>query len=282
MKKNSLRRFKGAVAIITGGASGIGRALAGDLARRGAEVILADRQAGAVEKAANQIRNQGAKATAAVLDVADFGAAQGVVSETIGRTGRLDFLFNNAGIGIGGEVRDYTLQDWNRLIDVNLRGVVHGVQAAYGPMADQGFGHIVNTASIAGLCPTPFETGYGMTKHAVVGLSQSLRIEAAEHGVRISVVCPGVIRTPILDGGRYGRVIADISREQTLAMWERFRPMDPDLFARKVLDQVAAGRAIIVVPGWWKIFWWIYRLSPALGMRLVEKSYRDLKRELGR
>jgi len=281
MKKNSLRRFNGAVAIITGGASGIGRALAGELARRGAEVVLADLQDDAVKKAAAEIRSRGGRSTAAVVNVADFDGVRQTVSDTIERTGRLDFLFNNAGIGIGGEVRDYTLNDWNRLMDVNQRGVVHGVQAAYGAMVDQGFGHIVNTASIAGLCPTPFETGYGMTKHAVVGLSQSLRIEAAGHGVRVSVVCPGVIRTPILDGGRYGRVIGDIPSEKTMAMWERLRPMDPDIFARKVLDQVALNRAIIIVPGWWKIFWWMYRLSPALGMRLVEKSYRDTKRELG-
>lgn len=281
MKKNRLRVFNGAVAMVTGGASGIGRALAVELARRGAEVVLADLQEEAVGAAAAEIRSTGAEATASVLDVADFEAVQNLVRVTMARTGRLDFLFNNAGIGIGGEVRDYTLEDWNRLIDVNLRGVVHGVQAAYGYMAGQGFGHMVNTASIAGLVPTPFETGYGMTKHAVVGLSQSLRIEAVDHGVRVSVLCPGVIRTPILDGGRYGRIVAEIPREKTMAIWERLRPMDPNLFAGKVLDQVVANRAIIIVPGWWKIFWWIHRFSPALGMRLVGKSYRDMKRELG-
>ncbi|MBI9085048.1 MAG: SDR family oxidoreductase [Desulfobacterales bacterium] len=281
MKNNRLRVYNGAVAVVTGGASGIGRALAGELARRGAEVVLADLQDEAVGAAAAEIRSMGAKATATVLDVADSEAVQNLVRETMARTGRLDFLFSNAGIGIGGEVRDYTLEDWNRLIDVNLRGVVHGVQAAYGPMADQGFGHLVNTASMAGLCPTPFSAGYGMTKHAVVGLSNALRIEGVGLGVRVSVICPGVIRTPILDGGRYGRVIGDISREQTLATWERLRPMDPAVFASKVLDQVAVNRAIIIVPGWWRIFWWIYRLSPALVMRLARKSYGNMKRELG-
>lgn len=281
MKANRLRIFENAVAVVTGAASGIGRALADELSRRRAEVILADLQDDAVETAAAEIRSRGGHATAAVVNVADFEAVQGLVRGTLDRSGRLDFLFNNAGIGIGGEVRDYTLEDWNRLIDVNLRGVVHGVQAAYGPMADQGFGHIVNTASIAGLVATPFETGYGMTKHAVVGLSQSLRIEAADRGVRVSAICPGVIRTPILDGGRFGRIIADIPRDKAMAQWERARPMDPAVFARKALNQVAANRAIIVVPAWWKLFWWVHRLSPALGLRMVAISYRDTKRALG-
>ena len=107
-------------------------------------------------------------------------------------------MFNNAGIAIGGSAHDYGIQEWNQIIDVNLRGVVNGVQAAYCIMIKQGFGHIVNTASITGLMPTPGQVAYSMTKHAVVGLSLSLRAEAALLGIRVSVLCPGAIRTPIL------------------------------------------------------------------------------------
>ena len=99
---------------------------------------------------------------------------------------------------IGGSVNLYSIEDWNQIIDVNLRGVINGIQAAYKIMMEQGFGHIVNTASMAGLMPGPGNVAYTTTKHAVVGLSKSLRAEAAHRGVRVSVLCPGVIRTPIL------------------------------------------------------------------------------------
>src|SRR5207248_6593438 len=121
--------------------------------------------------------------------------------QTRNRHGRLDLMVNNAGIGIGGETRELLLAHWDRIIDVNLRGVVHGVHAAYPVMIEQGSGHIVNTASLAGLLPSPGATPYAMTKHAVVGLSLSLRGEAAAYGVRVTAVCPGVVETPILDKG---------------------------------------------------------------------------------
>ena len=152
----AIRVFSGATAIVTGGASGIGRALAEELAKRGCEVVLADRQIELAEEVASGIRTLvGGKATAANLDVTDFPALQQLVHDTVGRTGRLDYMFNNAGIAIGGRVHDYGIQEWNQIIDVNLRGVVNGVQAAYCIMMKQGFGHIVNTASITGLMPTP-------------------------------------------------------------------------------------------------------------------------------
>ena len=185
------------------------------------------------------------------------------------------FGFNNAGIGIGGEVRLYELEDWNRVLDVNLRGVIHGVQAAYPIMLRQGFGHIVNTASMAGLLPTPLVVGYGATKHAVVGLSTSLRVEAAPAGVRVSVLCPGVIRTPaLIDGGKFGKLLQPVPQETQRDLWEAQRPMDPNRFAEKALRAVARNRAIIIIPWWWRIGWWVNRLSPSLGLWLATWATR--------
>jgi len=277
---NGLRTFRGAVAIITGGASGIGRALAEALADRGAEVVVADLQRELADETAAMIRSRGAAATAAHLDVSDFAATACLVEETAKQCGRLDYMFNNAGIGILGEVRDHAIEDWNRIIDVNLLGVVHGVTAAYRVMLAQGFGHIVNTASVQGLVPTPLMASYGATKHAVVALSMSLRIEAAATGIRVSVVCPGVIRTPLLTGGRYGKVLLAASVERQRAYFERVRPMDPVRFAPRVLAQVARNKAIIVVPYRYKAMWWIDRLSPALGRLLAGRLFAFSKRTL--
>jgi NAD(P)-dependent dehydrogenase (short-subunit alcohol dehydrogenase family) len=278
----TIRIFAGGVAIVTGGASGIGRALAGELTKRGCEVVLADLQIELAEGVASEIKASGGEATAARVDVRDFPAVQQLVQDTRDRSGRLDYLFNNAGIAIGGNVNHYGIDDWNQMVDTNLRGVINGIQAAYPLMISQGFGHIVNTASMAGLMPSPGATAYAATKFAVVGLSQSLRTEAAVFGVRVSVLCPGVVRTPILDGGgKYGKMLVEIPPDQVRAMWEKFRPMSPDVFAEKVLDAVAKNKALIIVPSWWRSFWWLNRLSPSLGMALARKRFQEVARELG-
>jgi len=277
-----IRIFDGAVAIVTGAASGIGRALAEELAKRGCEVIVADLQIALAEKAASKILASGGRAKAVKVDVTDFPALEQLVRATVKRTGRLDYIFNNAGIVIGGGVDLYGIEDWNKVIDVNIRGVINGIQAAYQIMLDQGFGHIVNTASMAGLIPGPGNTVYTMTKHGVVGLSISLRGEAALMGVRVSVICPGVIRTPILEGGgRYGKMLMDIPPEEMRRLFERLRPMPPHIFARKVLNAVAKNKAIIIFPRWWRAFWWINRVSPALGIFLTQRSFQHNLKKLG-
>jgi short-subunit dehydrogenase len=121
-----------------------------------------------------------------------------------------------------------------------------------------------------------------MTKHAVVALSESLRIEAAQAGVRVSVICPGAVRTPILEGGgRYGKMLIDIPPEEMRRMWERVRPMPPDIFAEKVLNSVAKNKAIIIVPSWWKVFWWINRLSPSFARFLAQKRFQYWHKKFG-
>jgi NAD(P)-dependent dehydrogenase (short-subunit alcohol dehydrogenase family) len=277
-----IRIFDGATAIVTGAASGIGRALAEELVKRGCEVVLADLQAELAEEVVSGILSSGGKARAVKVDVTDFPAMEHLVQDTVKRTGRLDYMFNNAGIVIGGYVSHYSIEDWNRVLDVNIRGMINGVQAVYKIMVEQGFGHIVNTASMAGLMPGPGNVAYTTTKHAAVGLSKSLRAEAERLGVRVSVLCPGVVRTPILEGGgKYGKMLIDIPPEQVRRLWEKLRPMEPNLFADKVLKSVAKNRAIIIVPAWWKVYWWINRLSPSLGSFLSQRQFQQMQKELG-
>ena len=278
---DTLRTFNAAVTIVTGGASGIGRALSEELARRGAQVVLADRQIELAREVAAGITTRRGTAHAVEVDVTDFSAVERLVQDTVQTHGRLDYLFNNAGLAVGGEARLYQREDWQPVLEVNLHGVVNGVQAAYPVMLKQGYGHIVNTASMAGLCPSPMAVSYAATKHAVVGLSTSLRIEAAEAGVRVSAFCPGLIRTQILrGGGKYGKDLMHLSPEQQDRLVERPRPMDPADFARHALNAVARNRAIIIVPGGWKLLWWLNRLSPSFALWLIQRMYRSIKRQL--
>ena len=269
----------GKVAFVTGGASGIGEALATKLAEGGAEVWIADRQIDKARELAQRLSGRGSKAHAIELDVRDYPSFERAVAEVVSQSGRIDYLFNNAGIGVSGEVDSYTLDDWNDVFDVNLRGVVHGIQAVYPIMIRQHSGHIVNTASMAGLTTTVGQTSYTASKHAVVAISRSMRVEAEHHGVRVSALCPGVIRTPILTGGEYGRINQPgVSDEDFQKAWDQLRPMAPGKFAERALRAVMRNDAIIVVPAWWKAFWYLERLSPALSLRLLRVV---LKRQRG-
>jgi NADP-dependent 3-hydroxy acid dehydrogenase YdfG len=263
---------------MSGGASGIGAALTGELVRGGAVVWVADRQIGRAQELARRLSGGGATVHAIELDVRDYPSFERAVARAVQESGRIDYLFNNAGIGVSGEIDSYSLDDWNDVFDVNLRGVVHGIQAVYPIMIRQGAGHIVNTASMAGLTTTVGQASYTATKHAVVAISRTLRVEAERHGVRASALCPGVIRTPILTGGEYGRNNQPgVSDEDVLKSWERLRPMDADKFAERVLRAVLRNDAMIVVPGWWKAWWYMERLSPTLSLRMSKRLLKELR-----
>jgi len=266
----------GKIAFVTGGASGIGAALTTKLIDWGAEVWIADRQIGPAQELAQRLDSGGAKAHAIELDVRSYPSFERAVAEAVQQSGRIDYLFNNAGIAVGGEIDSYTLDDWNDVFDVNLRGVVHGIQAVYPIMIRQHSGHIVNTASMAGLVASPGSASYTATKHAVVAISKVLRVEAERHGVQVSVLCPGAIRTPILTFGKYGRY-KGVSDAQLLKFWEPLRPMAPAKFAERALRAVFRGDAIIVVPAWWKALWYLERLSPALSMRAGRLTLKRLR-----
>jgi NAD(P)-dependent dehydrogenase (short-subunit alcohol dehydrogenase family) len=275
--REGLRAFAEGVALVTGGASGIGAALGRELARRGALVVLADRDGGDARAEAARITAAGGRAEAATLDVRDAAAVDALVADVFARHGRLDHLFNNAGIAVGGEARDLALEDWRDAVEVNLMGVVHGVQAAWPRMVEQGFGHVVSTASMAAFMATAMAAPYGATKSAVVGLSRALRVEGASRGLRVSVLCPGVIRTPILDGGgRHGRLRSFLDVGTQRALWEKLRPMDVDVFARRALDDVARNRAVIVHPAWWRALRFLDGVAPSLVDVLARREFEKV------
>jgi len=250
--------YSGKIAIITGAASGIGYALSRELGRRGAAVVMADRNVDLLFTSSAALTGEGFRVNAAQLDVTDPAAVKKLVDDTVAAHGRLDYLFNNAGIVIVGEARDFSLEDWYTVINTNLYGVVHGVAAAYPLMVKQGFGHIVNTASVAGLVPATGQVPYTASKYAVVGLSNALRIEGADYGVKVSVVCPGLIDTPILKTSR----MINMDRAKLAKMMPG--RMAPDTCAGEILRNVEKNKATIVVTGLAKTYWLIQRISPGL------------------
>jgi NAD(P)-dependent dehydrogenase (short-subunit alcohol dehydrogenase family) len=153
--------FHAKVAIVTGGASGIARALCEGLAQRGAVMIVADVNGEAASEVATHLAKRGATARGVQLDVVNFDQVERIVQETSAAHGRLDFMFNNAGIAVVGELRDTTPEHWRKVLDVNLMGVIHGTLAAYAAMIPQGHGHIINVSSVTGLMPTPVLAPYG-------------------------------------------------------------------------------------------------------------------------
>src|SRR5215218_918636 len=152
--------FRDSIAIVTGGASGIGRALCEELARRGAVVVVTDVNEAGARSVAESIASEGGRASSKAVDVRDAEAVKRVVEETAAAHGRLDYMFNNAGLAVTGEVRDLSLEHWRKVVDVNLWGVIHGIAAAYPLMVRQRSGHIVNTASLAGLLGIPRSSPY--------------------------------------------------------------------------------------------------------------------------
>lgn len=263
--------FAGKTALVTGGASGIGRALCAELGRRGALLTATDINAELLEETVRTLKEAGCEAAAAVLDVTDATAFKELVNAVVAEHGRLDYLFNNAGIVAVGEAQDFSHNDWHRVIDVNLYGVVHGVMAAYPVMVEQGYGHIVNTASAAGLFPSAGEISYTASKYGVVGLSNALRVEALMYGVKVSVVCPGFIKTPIYGNAR----MLGVERDKCFKVIPHM--MDADKCARAVLRRVERNRAVIPVAGDAWLVWLLQRLSPGLTGMITRTQIRAIR-----
>ncbi len=256
-------------AIVTGAASGIGEELAIELCLQGVTVLGVDLDARGLERTAERIGSRG-HFQSACCDLTDFKAFEVLMEEFARAQGRLDYLFNNAGIVAGGEFADMTDIQIDRTFDINLRAVVHGSRAACRLMRVQGFGHIVNTASAAGLMPVPWSAAYTATKHAVVGLSLSLREEARDYGVSVSVVCPGLVDTSIMDSADN---IEDYNYRSIIDA-SGLPKLDPAVAAATILRGVHKNRGLIVFPLFNRITILLYRWFPKVMIYFAARQLR--------
>ena len=267
-----MNNFKGKVVIVTGAASGIGRALSEELGRAQAVVAATDINTENLQEVASGITEAGGQAISAHLDVTQSADVTDFVNKIADEYGHIDYIFNNAGISVAGEARDMDLDHWHKVINVNLMGVIYGTTAVYPLMVKQGFGHIVNIASLAGLIGSPLNIPYATTKFAVVGLSTSLRGEGEDLGVKVSVVCPGYVKTGIYDA----TPILKADREKALANIS-FKMMDATKAAQLILSGVIRNKAVITFPYYAGLLWWFYRFHPAILRPLGRKIIREFR-----
>jgi NAD(P)-dependent dehydrogenase (short-subunit alcohol dehydrogenase family) len=254
--------FKGRIVVVTGAGSGIGRSSARLFARLGAKVHVADLNGESAEAVAGEITASGGKATAHTIDVTDPAAAEALAQAVVDEDRRVDVLHSNAGIGHAANIEQTTVEDWQRVIGVNLLGVAYVAQAFIPRLLAQGGrSSIVNTASMAGLVAAPQMAPYCASKFGVVGLSESLNAELAPHGIHVCAVCPGIIDTPITTSAIMRGEPAE-KRQQAIAFYRK-RGASPDQVAEAVVDAVRKRKLIQVVPVMHVLpAWLLKRVSP--------------------
>ena len=215
-----MKDFQGKVAVITGGASGLGRAMAERFARAGMSIVLADVEPNALAKAEAEMKAAGAKVIGVRTDVSKAAEVEALAQQTLAAFGGVHLVANNAGVAEGGNVWDNTVADWEWVLGVNLWGVIHGVRVFTPIMLAQGSeGHIVNTASVAGLLSPPGMGIYSVSKHAVVALSECLHQDLAQKAAKVkcSVLCPAYVPTGIADSGRNRPAALSTTRPKSAA-----------------------------------------------------------------
>ena len=257
--------YKDSICLVTGASSGIGASLTKKLIEKGAKVVV-----GADIKESDY-KNE--KFVFKKLDVTDNDKFKEIIDGIVKEYGKIDIIFNNAGIALTGEAHDISLDEWKKIIDVDLYGVIYGTIHAYKHMIKQGSGHIVNISSVAGFFPIPLEAPYVVSKFGVLGLSLVMRVEGALKGVKVSVVCPGLIKTPILktpginiDMDKYVEIVSKSLGETT-----------PDECAEVILDGVSKNKPIITVTEPAKWMWYLARINPD---EMIEMAINEFQKIL--
>ncbi|MFC8918416.1 SDR family oxidoreductase [Streptomyces sp. NPDC057116] len=260
-------RVRGSVVVITGASSGIGRATALAFARKGGRVVLAARREEALEAVARECeRHRGAQALVVPTDVTDAGAVDGLARRTVGRFGRVDVWVNCAAVTVFGPFQEVPMEDFRKVLDVNVMGYVHGARAALRVMREQGSGTLINVSSVVGVVSQPYTHAYGMSKHAVRALSASLRQELRldrTKGVHVCTVLPATIDTPLFEHA------ANYTGRKPLAMPPVY---SPERVARTIVDLVRSPRREVVVGPTGRSMVLESRIVPGLAERMMARQ----------
>lgn len=272
-------QIAGSTALVTGGGSGIGRATALALARRGADVVVVDIDEAAAKATADTIAEQGRSAAAHACDVADR-AALVELRDQLARdgVGGVDVLVNNAGVGLSARFLDADPEDWDWIRSVNLDGVIHGCQVFVPGMLDRGRGHVVNVSSGLGYVPSAMTAAYSTTKAGVLMFSRSVRPDWGLSGVGVSVICPGVIDTAIIQATRFAGAV-DTERARAMAVRGFSQGHAPDLVARAIVGAIERNRAVVPVGLESHVGWYLSRVLP---VAVVDVLARPLPAGAGR
>lgn len=263
-----MRDFNGKRALVTGAASGLGRCLATDLAERGADVVVIDVNEEGLRETAAMVEAKGRRCLARRVDVSDYAAMRAMAEEVISDWGGVDILVNNAGVGVGGELADIPIEDFEWIVGINLMGEVYGTRLFLPGMIERGRGHIVNVASLSGLVVLPLHLPYTTTKFALVGFSEALWIELKRRGIGVTMICPGAIRTNIMDSTR----THEGEGMQFARKWQgvlQKMGKEPEEVSRIALRAVERDRFMALTGPEAYLLYYMKRLAPGLQRRIV-------------
>ncbi len=266
--------FKERTAVVTGGGSGIGRALALGLAERGCRVVVTDIVPGRVDSMVSELERTGIRAGGYVVDHTSLAEVEAFAETFFGEWGEVDILCSNAGVGLGGLFTETTMDDWEWLLGINLWGCIYTMHAFVPRMVERKAGSILITASDAGRFCIPGMAAYQTSKYGVVGLGETLRMELFEHGIRVSMLCPGIINTNIITDGRvhiYSR--EGRSAKASLEKFYSSKGVDPSVVAEAALRGLARDKAFIYVP-------WMHMGPQLILERLSPSLYHGIARFL--
>lgn len=275
------RTFSGQRCLVTGAASGIGRAVAQALGREGALLCLTDINAPGLEQTAAMLRAEGARVLAAMpMDICDADAVAAFAEQLHREHGSLDVLMNIAGISVWGTIEQLTLDHWRRVLDINLMGPVHVMQAFLPAMIQAGRGgHLVNVSSAAGLFGLPWHAAYSASKFGLRGISEVLRFDLRQHGIQVSLVCPGGVDTGLVRTVEIVGVDREAPELQQLTGRFQRHAVTPETAARRILQGVRRGRYMVYTSpdiriGYWfqRKFAWPYEVAMRMLNRLVSRA----------